>query len=251
VSLPVPDEKEPPVQSIQLGPPRVETSTAEMKLPDGWGAELPEATHAHSAYVNLDQTYRFEKGVLYSQRKVEVLVEKVPVADWKAYKKWTDAANVGNEQYVQLTRAKADAGEEKPKKNEEVAKAEAGPLTARESNERAGKLVTDAYTALQNKDRKSAEAMLDEAKGLNPKQPFLWSTYGDAALQRGEMTEAATDDEKELTLHPEEFTVYGDLQRLYGLLNRKEDQVGVLRRWVAADPSDPGAVVALTQELGV
>ena len=37
VELPQVDEKEPPVQAIALGVPRVETSTSAMKLPEGWG----------------------------------------------------------------------------------------------------------------------------------------------------------------------------------------------------------------------
>ena len=89
VSLPVLNEKEPPVRETALGMPRVETSTAAMKLPDGWGAELPEAIHARSAYANLDQTYRFEKGTLYAERRVEVFAREVPVAEWKSYKKFT------------------------------------------------------------------------------------------------------------------------------------------------------------------
>ena len=75
VSFLLVDEKEPPVRATDLGVPRIETSTSAMKLPDGWGAELPEAVHAHSRYANLDETYRFENGTLYAERKVEVLVK--------------------------------------------------------------------------------------------------------------------------------------------------------------------------------
>jgi predicted transglutaminase-like cysteine proteinase len=38
VELPAVDEKDPPVQALELGTPRTETSTAEMKLPAGWTA---------------------------------------------------------------------------------------------------------------------------------------------------------------------------------------------------------------------
>ncbi|WP_353069833.1 DUF3857 and transglutaminase domain-containing protein [Tunturibacter empetritectus] len=103
VLLTRPDDKMPPVRAILLGVPRTETSTAEMKLPQGWGVELPEAVHQRSAYATYDQTYRFEKGTLYTERRIEVLQDKVPVSDWKSYKKWADAVDLGNEQYVQLT----------------------------------------------------------------------------------------------------------------------------------------------------
>jgi hypothetical protein len=77
VLLPRPDEKTPPVRAILLGVPRVETSTSEMKLPEGWGVELPIAVHERSAYTTYDETYRFEKGTLYAERRVEVLQDKV------------------------------------------------------------------------------------------------------------------------------------------------------------------------------
>ena len=95
VMLPKPDEKEPPVEALQLGVPRVETSKAEMTLPEGWGVELPEAVHEKSAWVNYDLTYRFEKGVMYAERRVEVLQDRVPVADWKTYNRFTEKIELG------------------------------------------------------------------------------------------------------------------------------------------------------------
>ena len=73
-----------------------------MKLPEGWGVELPEAVHAKSPYATLDETYRFDKGTIYAERRVEVLKEKIPVADWKSYKKWSDDADLAHEQWIQL-----------------------------------------------------------------------------------------------------------------------------------------------------
>ena len=112
VFLPQVDEKNPPVQTILLGVPRVETSTAAMKLPDGWGVELPEAIHKSSAYATYDETYRFEKGTIYTERRIEVLKQKVPVSDSKSYKKWADDADLAHDQWIQLVRP-ADKNEGK------------------------------------------------------------------------------------------------------------------------------------------
>jgi hypothetical protein len=73
-----------------------------MKLPDGWGAELPAAVHIKSPWGTYDETYRFESGTIYAKRRVEVLEERVPVADWKSYKKFVDEADLGNEKFIQL-----------------------------------------------------------------------------------------------------------------------------------------------------
>ena len=88
VSLPMAEEKEPPVRSIALGAPRTETSTSEIALPAGWTAELPDAVHRANAYVSYDLAYRFENGTLFTQRKISVLKNKVPVDDAKVYAQW-------------------------------------------------------------------------------------------------------------------------------------------------------------------
>jgi uncharacterized protein HemY len=222
VTLPVPDLKDPPIRALNLGIPRIETSTAAMKLPDGWSAELPEAVHAHSTYANWDQTYRLEKGILYAERKVEILVEMVPVTDWQAYKKWTDATEPGTEKYVQLKRPEV----------------EAAPETA-------STLVQSAYEAIQHNDLDNAMQKLDEAKLLNEKQKLLWSTYGFAAYSRLKWSDAAADYEKELALHPDTYGVYRDLAMANRLQHKDLEAIAVARRWVAAQPSDRKAVIFL------
>ncbi len=110
--LPRVEEEDPPVQALWLGPSRIEHSSSELKLPEGWGAVLPEAIHAKSAWARYDQIYRFDKGVLYAERTVEVLEKQVPVAEWKSWKKFQDAAGLNNEPYVQLVPKKEEQSTE-------------------------------------------------------------------------------------------------------------------------------------------
>jgi hypothetical protein len=59
------DEKNPPKKyPIDLGMPRVDTSISTIKLPDGWGAELPNAVHEHTAFATFDKTYKLDHGNL-------------------------------------------------------------------------------------------------------------------------------------------------------------------------------------------
>jgi tetratricopeptide (TPR) repeat protein len=233
VTLPQVDEKDPPLQSIALGGVRVESSKSAQKLPDGWRAELPEAIHQKSAWATVDQTYRFEKGVLYSERKVDVLAEKVPVADWKAYKKFCDDAMVGQEQYVTLVPTGADA------------KGDAGTSHPLGSNPAAAKLVLDAYNAIARHELDAAGPMLDQAKQLNPEQARLWSTYGYLEFQRNKMANAAADYEKELALHPDAHGVYASLVQSQINLHRTADAKETLRKWALVDPENPQPVSRL------
>lgn len=245
VALPGPDEKEPPVRSIALGVPRVESSSSAMKLPEGWGVELPEAVHAKSAYATYDVTYRFEKGTLYAERRIEVLREKVPVDDWKSYKKWADTADLGNETYVQLTRTGERAGDKTASGKTD----EKGPPAAVATNAEAAKLIASAYREMQERHFDAAKDMMDQAKNLNAEQIWLWMGYGALAWQRGEITTATQDYEKELSLHPQQYGAYQALAQVQTIQGHRKEAEETLKKWVANDESNPVPSIRLTNML--
>jgi tetratricopeptide (TPR) repeat protein len=230
--LPQVDEKDPPVQSIALGVPRVETSTSAMKLPEGWSAVLPDAIHTRSAFATFDESYRFEKGTLYAERRVEVLKDKVPAAEWKTYKEWIDRWNLTQDRWVQL----ATDGN----------KAASASTTGRKpENAEAAKLIQSAYEAIERRDIGDAKTKLDQAKELNPDQPYLWFTYGYYYYQLGGMNTAIEDYRKELASYPERIAVYKDLVMAEATQNLKSEMKETLKEWSAADSRDPAPCAML------
>lgn len=233
VYLPVVDEKNPPQVPIELGVKRVETVKTEMKLPDGWGATLPDPVHVRTAFVNFDKTYRFEQGTLYVDRKIEVLEQKIPTASWREYKKFTDdAAFTNGETYVQLTSAVKKAGE-------------AGPPPPSVNNNQAEELLSRAAQTVQSWDLDGTTKLLDQAKKLNDMQPNLWSMYGYVASLRGAMTEATADFQKELELHPDEQRVYLALAQSQMMTGRKDDARKTLQSGLAQAPGSVEIVTML------
>jgi tetratricopeptide (TPR) repeat protein len=232
-SLPQLDEKEPPVQAIALGVPRVETSTAAMKLPDGWGVELPEAVHAKSAFATYDQTYRFEKGTVYTERRVEVLRETLPVSEWKTYKKWAEDADLAHDPWIQLVT------------NEHKANSASGESPIAGSNAEAAKLISAAYKEIQQHDLEGAKAKLDQAKFLSSNQAFLWSTYGYYEYQEKNWMAAITDYKKELTMYPERHGTYRDIASAQTALGKLDDVKETLIEWAKAEPQDPAPKASL------
>jgi tetratricopeptide (TPR) repeat protein len=237
VSLPRLDDKEPPVQTVMLGVPRVEKSTSAMKLPEGWTVVLPEAVHKKSAYVTYDETYRFEKGTLYAERRIEVLKQKVPISDWKTYKKWADDVDLGNETYVQLVRhdqMKIEGG-----------KAISESDTVKESSGSAQELVAAANEDLRHQKLDEAKTLLDKAKSINAEQEWLWTTYGFYELGKGEMTQAADDFRKELSLHVERYETYAALANLLTIQGKRADAEETLHQWEIAEETNPMPSVRL------
>lgn len=231
VELPQVDEKEPPVQSINLGVPHVDTSTSAMKLPEGWSAVLPDPIHTKSAYATYDESYRFEKGTLYAERRIEVLKDKVPVAEWKTYKEWIDKWNLTQDRWVQLaTDGNKAAAITTPRKPE---------------NAEAAKLIQAAYEAIERRDIGDAKSKLDQAKELNPDQPYLWFTYGYYYYQLGGMNSAIEDYRKELASYPERIAVYKDLVMAEAAQQRKSEMKETLKEWAAADSRDPAPCAML------
>lgn len=257
VGLPVLDEKDPPIGSVELGVPRVETSDAAMTLPEGWTAELPEAVHAKSAWVKYDLTYRFEKGTVYAQRRVEVLQERVPVGDWKSYNKFAGKAEFGNETYVQLVRRSGKVrsgtslGTEEGHKildSSSERKGEVGTFPAEnapETDATSLQLVQEAAAALQSHELLRARSLLDRAKAANPEQPGVWALSGSVLLEMGEPSAAIRDLEKELKLHPSSLGVYQYLERAQVMGGYRADAKETLARWSEAAPQDPTPEIQL------
>ena len=241
------DEKDLPVSPIELGQPHVEIDHAVMKLPTGWGADLPPAIHAKAAFATLDKTYKLEGGKLIMDRRYEILQEKIPAANWADYKKWYTAASLDGENFIQLTRT-------------------GGSRTAGIDDPTAAGLIREANRLEQERNWDAAQKKLDEAKALNPKQAYLWSNYGYLASMYGRPFEAGEDFKREIASHPDEPNVYmlladtqiqqrdsqaaiATLQKLVALAPEDEQATGMLASMLLFAKDYPGAEKALRGSL--
>ncbi|HEX4154203.1 MAG TPA: DUF3857 domain-containing protein [Acidobacteriaceae bacterium] len=240
MALPTVDEKQPPVATINLGEPRTETSTAEMKLPAGWKAELPEAVHEKAPFATFDESYRFESGTLYSERKLVVLEQKIPAKDWETYKTWADAIGLSNETYVQLRRGVGALAEMPP-----AAPAAAPPGSSKQLQ--IDVLMQQTQEAYSLGEANRLESLLKQIEALDPKTPRLMGWKGALAILRGNMNEAMTDNRKELELHPDEFDRYEVIAWIQGRQHDKAGMEATLREWAQADPNGAKPLSELVQ----
>lgn len=240
VFLPSGDDSEPPVQALRLGTPRTETSTAEMQLPKGWTAELPKPVHEKSPFATYDLTYRFENGTLYSERKVVVLQEKVPVADWKIYKAFATAADLEKENYVQLRQ---------PGVAELLVSLNGGAGNSPAkyvSNPKAEELIKQADDAMHNRDFAAAATMLEQARKLDPQQRMLWFDLGLMAANQKDKRGALEDMLAELSNHPDEDSAYRQATDLALALGERPIAEQTLERWSTQYPTNPLPLIQLS-----
>jgi transglutaminase-like putative cysteine protease/tetratricopeptide (TPR) repeat protein len=224
------DEKDPPVSPIALGQPHTEVAHAAMQLPAGWTAELPTAIHAHAAFATLDKTYRIEKNAIITDRRVEILAEKLPASEWRTYQKWFKDAGLEGETYIQLVPGSGlkSAGHDAP-----------------ENNAAAADLGREADQLIKARDWAAARKKLDEEQAINPHQPYLWSQYGYIAANTGNAEEGITDYKRELADHPGEGTLYVQLAFQLMAQKRPDEAIATLQTELDRKPTDAQSALYL------
>ena len=232
--LPAVDKQDLPHAPLQLGSLHTDSSTLEMKLPQGWSSELPEATHQQTPYASCDITYRLRAGSLVAERRMTVLQTKVPVAAMKAYADWYDACGAGSVPYLQLSKVMAGS-------------AGAGPSGA--PGREARRLVDQANSEIREGKYDQAETNLKQAQALDATAQDLWGDLGAAALHHGDHQEAMRLYAKELDLHPESEFAYRNLAGLQNMTGDKAASLETLTRWQKQAPANPAPAIMAVQML--
>ncbi len=230
--LPAVDKKELPHTPLDLGAPRTESSTLEMKLPAGWNMELPEAVHQHASYANCDVTYRLADGSLIAERQLTVLQARVPAADVKAYADWYEACGASSVPFLQLIKVSANGS--------------AGGLSGTAQVE-ARRLVNQANNDLRVGRFSEAETGLKQAQTLDPSAQDLWGDLGAIAMHHGDHKEAMRFYAKEIELHPDSEFAYRNLVALRGLSGDESGAVEMLKRWQKQAPANTAPAIQAVQ----
>ena len=232
--LPMVDKKNLPHSPLDLGAPRTDSSTLEMKLPQGWNVELPEAIHQHTARTECDVTYRLKGGTLFAERRLAILQSKVPVAEIKPYSDWYEACGAGSVPYLQLLKVSAPS---------------AGVSVFGSSQMHARQLVDMANAQIRQGGYDQAEVSLKEAQALDANAGDLWGDFGAVAMHRGQLKEAIRLYAKEMTLHPESEFAYRNLARLQEVTGDSAAALDTLKRWQTRAPANPAPSIQAVQML--
>jgi tetratricopeptide (TPR) repeat protein len=103
---------------------------------------------------------------------------------------------------------------------------------------KAAGLLHDAVVLEQQRKWPEALKKLDEAKAINPQEPFLWSSYGYIAIVNGKTDEAIEDVQRELTNHPKEENVYMLLAQIQMQQHKPQDAIATLQKVIAINPAN-------------
>lgn len=202
--LPEKPEKQ-PANEIDLGAVRTDHSVSRIRLPENYGAELPDSVHVKTRFATYDKIYRLEGNELIAEKTLAVLQSKLPETSWKQYKKFAEDISLGEESWIQITTRTTQS--------------------APTPNAATSKLIQEASILERARDWAGTIKKLDEVQAIAPTQPYLWSNYAYVAMQNKQTEEAKKFFERELKLHPDEgYVVY-----LYaGLLHTNGENTAAL-----------------------
>jgi tetratricopeptide (TPR) repeat protein len=244
LNLPVLDDKNPPAAPIDLGAPHTQTSHAEMKLPAGWSAELPEAEHRKNAYLSYDETYKLDKGTVITDSKLVVLQRRIPASDWKVFTKFINDVKV--EQFIGLQRATGEKASASPAPSTSEGDAKNDGDSSQDS---IATMMQKAAEAMQKMDATTAEKLLQRVEAKDPKTKKLWIMYAAVAELQGAPNKAIEDCNRELSQHPGEVEVYSILAAAQEMRRDVDAAIATLHDWANADPENPTPEVNLAAML--
>jgi transglutaminase-like putative cysteine protease/tetratricopeptide (TPR) repeat protein len=104
-----------PEKDIDLGAPRTLTAVTRIQLPDGFHVDPPSPLHVRNDFASIDETYKVDGKELTVGRSVVILKQKVPVADWKAWRDFLREPGVTGQSWVQLIAPTETASDTTPK----------------------------------------------------------------------------------------------------------------------------------------
>jgi hypothetical protein len=85
---------------LPLGSPGDSVLEANIKLPDGYTAQLPRAVDVKRDFAEYQASYESKKGVLIARRRLVVKLAEVPLAEFEGYKAFRKAIADDQNQYI-------------------------------------------------------------------------------------------------------------------------------------------------------
>jgi len=256
-----------PQDDIQLGAPRTITSVSRIRVPEGYGTDLPDAIHTKTDFATFDKTYRFEGNEIVAERNIVILKNKIAKEDWKRYQTFTNDISLSGENWIQLirpgrytpmTKEKSDSETEakagKKSKSDDAARAVGQPPANPPASDdhsaspdaSPSELMNLVRDRMQSGDWDGATQLLDEIKAKDPDEENLWSSYGFVAMaQDHDIGVAEADYTKEIELHPDNRWAVG---ALFSLQNSRGDTGGArrtLEHYLARHDDDARLAMAL------
>lgn len=215
-----------PEEPVEIGTPGEIIRLAEIRLPEGYSASIPEGAHAQRGSGDYISTYSINGGVLTVERRLRLKKRRIAPDEWQDYLDLEKAVLEDQDQFIQLARAT------EPSEQPDVQR-----------------LLTQAMQALQKGEMIAAREGLEQAERLNPKQKGLWGAWAALHMFEGQPDKAADALRREITNRPDDPAGYGALAELQTQLGRDDEAIESWRNLLKVSPDNSEAAKRLGELL--
>src|SRR5664280_2940587 len=223
-------EKKKPEEPVFLGALGKVVCTATIEVPRGLTPQAPDKVDRTEDFADFHASYAFKDGVLTATRQLTIKKSNVPVVEWDAYKKFSQAVSDDHDRWIDLQVGTASA-------------------PSAPSNPEANRLFQESYDALQNRDLTRAEEDLNHLLQLDPKYPYAHANLGTVYLDEGNVEGGIRELRKEEELNPNESYSYRMLARALLYKHERPEAIAQLQKLLLLDPKDRDAALNLGQLL--
>jgi len=225
------EEKE-PKSPIKVGFPGTTIYTAELTLPPGSSMEAPANVDFKTEFAEYHAKYSIANGRFMTERRLIVLKQEVPIADWRKYVAFQKELEEDCNFMSTVITSGAEA-----------------PATSGKDNQDANALMQKAWEDLQEGRLDGGEDTLDKVRKLNPHQTNLNADYGYVYLRRGKIEEALDAYRTELKEHPDNLRIARWFAQLLIRMKRDDEAIGVYETVLKITPDDVDATSELAHLL--
>ncbi|HEX6907302.1 MAG TPA: DUF3857 domain-containing protein, partial [Terriglobales bacterium] len=218
------DEDKKPTEPVRLGAPGNIVHRARIQL-RGDPLNLPRDVDLTTDFADYHSTYTIKDGVLTTERRLVLKKDRVPLAEWEAYRKFGKLVANDEDTWINLS----------------------GDNNTAESahNSPADRAFLQGYEALQKRDLTTAGEDFRRVIQLDPKYAYAHGNLGLVYLAQNDNEDAFEELRKEEELHPENEFAYRAFAFALVRLQRNEEAMEQWRKLLKVDPKNRDAALGL------
>ncbi len=236
-------DEEKPKAPIFLGAPGEVKGKARLELPPGYILTPPPTINLVEDFGEYRATYRVEKGVLLTERRLIIKKEEVSPSEWEKLQKFAKALTDDYGRFMDLKSISGDSGISVVTVGGPIANA-MPPLAIPATSEdpEAKKLLEKVDSAMRGGAYVSAEEYMRQALTKDPKMRDGWATLAFLTLVQNRPNEAIENFQKELELHPDNLRTYRVLADIQNRFRKPREAIETYRRLLKVAPDDGEAL---------
>jgi tetratricopeptide (TPR) repeat protein/transglutaminase-like putative cysteine protease len=236
------DEYEKSGQPVRLGTPTQLDYVTELRVPQEYSMEVPTNLDVKTDFAEYHSKYSLTDGTLHAERQLTILAKEVPASEYAKYREFAHKIEDDNGAWVTFNAREKGA-------------ASAAPATSNLSwppppDSDAGREFKEGISLVfQQHNLEAGLDKLQDAARRDPKIPGVWSAIGTIEMMKRDSNGAVENMRRQTKETPDLPIAFATLAKELLFLDKREEALPILKRWMDIAPDDSDAVTMYTGTL--